>query len=677
MLRHILIGMVLLGMMGVGVSWGQDAIEDLMSMDLEELLNLEITVATGAKSLTPRESPGIVSVITEEEIRSSGARDLIDILYRVPGFAFGTDVEGVENVGFRGNWAHEGKMLLLLDGLENNELSYNTLILGNHYPVDHIKRIEIIRGPGSSIYGGNAELGVINIITKSAEDLNGVAVSAIYGQLEDTFRRRNISLSAGKKMGELGLTLHTFFGQGNKSDRDYTDGAGNSYNMKENADQNPLMVNLGLNYRGLSVRGMMDRQSTTQRNIFGANIPPAADPLPTHFHSYHGAIKYAWQLNEKLTITPALRFRRHYAYHALDEDVAKIMALDAENAALFIYERYTQRITEEVTASYDFNSNLNVLGGVQSYQESAHAGEDDRSNFAGPDFDYSKKEISFSDVSAFAQMLMKTSLVNITAGGRYDSHSEGSSAFVPRLGLTRVFSDLYHVKLLASQAFRTPSLINVDLNADIKSEKTTVFELESGIKINANMFLTANLFDITLKDAIIYGVDDNGEFYANREKTGSRGVEFEFRFQTGMNSQVFSYSYYSSENKNKIEDYMVPRLEGEEGFMDDLVLAFPKHKFTLSSTYQLSSQFTFNTNLIYQSKTYGYASGTVQEFNFTLLDAYLRWHHFGVKGLELGVGCYNIFNVDYFFIQPYNGGHNPIPGMGREWLVRLSWSPTK
>jgi outer membrane receptor for ferrienterochelin and colicin len=119
----------------------------LDEMTLEELLDVKVSVASN-KEQTPRSSPGIVTVITAEEIADSGARDLSDILLLVPGFTFGVDVLGVTSIGIRGNWAQEGKALLLWDGQEINEGYYGNLALDNHFPVDQIKKIEIIRGLG-------------------------------------------------------------------------------------------------------------------------------------------------------------------------------------------------------------------------------------------------------------------------------------------------------------------------------------------------------------------------------------------------------------------------------------------------------------------------------------------------------------------------------------------------
>jgi len=81
---------------------------DIFEMSLEDLLNTEVSVAS-QKSLGQRESPGIITVLTEDDIRLSGARDLIDLLRLVPSFEFGFDVEGVVGLCVRGTLAHEVK----------------------------------------------------------------------------------------------------------------------------------------------------------------------------------------------------------------------------------------------------------------------------------------------------------------------------------------------------------------------------------------------------------------------------------------------------------------------------------------------------------------------------------------------------------------------------------------
>ena len=111
-------------------------------------------------------------------------------------------------------------------GQELNELAYSTLQLGNHVPVEQIEKIEIIRGPGSVIYGGFAELAVINVTTRGAKELDGIAVSGTYGQLPSALGRRNLSIQAGREIKSvpgLSASASFFVGEGNRSDTLYRD----------------------------------------------------------------------------------------------------------------------------------------------------------------------------------------------------------------------------------------------------------------------------------------------------------------------------------------------------------------------------------------------------------------------------------------------------------------------
>src|SRR5689334_7917649 len=97
------------------------------ALSLEDILNLPSTIAA-RKALTQRQSPSIISIVTSEEIRNSGARDLYEILKtQVPGIQFGQDVDGLTGIAVRGLWSNAGKVLLLIDGLEANEEVFATL----------------------------------------------------------------------------------------------------------------------------------------------------------------------------------------------------------------------------------------------------------------------------------------------------------------------------------------------------------------------------------------------------------------------------------------------------------------------------------------------------------------------------------------------------------------------
>ncbi len=194
--------------------------EALFEMSLEELMQVQVSVAFKKES-TQRESPGIVTVITRDEIQKSGARDLIDILRLVPGFDVGFDISGAYGVAIRGIWANEGKVLVLMDGVELNDDMYSTFQYGHHIPVDIIDRIEVMRGPGSVMYGESAELGVINIKTISPQKEIDVLVSSTFSRMKETFGREGVTGFYGTKKDDLSFSVASYYEWGNFTDRTF------------------------------------------------------------------------------------------------------------------------------------------------------------------------------------------------------------------------------------------------------------------------------------------------------------------------------------------------------------------------------------------------------------------------------------------------------------------------
>src|SRR5205085_2163990 len=119
-----------------------------------------------------RLAPATTTVITQEEILQRGYTDLIDILKDIPGFDisiyYGQLYANVYQRGFRTD--NSEKFLLLFDGVEENDLWSNFADISQQYPLTNIKRVEVIYGPASTMYGPNAYSGVINVITKEPED---------------------------------------------------------------------------------------------------------------------------------------------------------------------------------------------------------------------------------------------------------------------------------------------------------------------------------------------------------------------------------------------------------------------------------------------------------------------------------------------------------------------------
>ena len=133
----------------LGALSSASAQDDMFDLELEQLLEIKVNVASGSRSLSLAESPGIVSVLTREQLLKSGVKDLAGALKKIPGIGHAVNSYGViGGLSVRGLAGFDGKVLVLLDGIELNERAYGTVYLGNRIPVELIERIEVIRGPG-------------------------------------------------------------------------------------------------------------------------------------------------------------------------------------------------------------------------------------------------------------------------------------------------------------------------------------------------------------------------------------------------------------------------------------------------------------------------------------------------------------------------------------------------
>ena len=177
-LLNLLISSLLCGTASVHASNETDSSADYFSMSLEELLNVKISVATKTEQNLSL-APSSVTVFDHATIQRMGVENVYDLLNYVPGFQVtrAVDLAGESRINARGVSSEKGHVLVMINGQRLNETYFGRATLYNRYLVTHnVKRVEVIRGPGSAIYGSNAFLGVVNIITE--EEKNNVRIQA-------------------------------------------------------------------------------------------------------------------------------------------------------------------------------------------------------------------------------------------------------------------------------------------------------------------------------------------------------------------------------------------------------------------------------------------------------------------------------------------------------------------
>jgi len=270
----------------------------------------ELVIATRHK-IPVKKAPAIATVITAKEIRNMGARNLLDILRKVPGIGVSIhDMSAYDAVEIRGiKTSTSEKILFMVDGHSvNNIVTGDSLKTFIYLSADAIKRVEVIRGPGSALYGANAFVGVINVVTKKAEDINGLQVTAGAG----SFNTQHYNLIFGHKENELKISGYL----------DYLDTDGQSRFIEEDAignsgktDDNQEKPEMGLyiEYKNITLKGGYLKNNGGP--YIGAGLA-LNDESVQKWEQYYIDIAYSDDITDKTDITARLYgdFARHNPY---------------------------------------------------------------------------------------------------------------------------------------------------------------------------------------------------------------------------------------------------------------------------------------------------------------------------------------------------------------------------
>jgi iron complex outermembrane receptor protein len=184
-----------------------DTDKPLKELSLQQLSNIKVTTLTRSPQSVSK-TPAAVYVITNDDIRRSGATSIPEVLRLAPGVEVARIDSDKWSVGIRGFGSRLARsVLVLIDG----RTVYTTLLAGTYWEVQNVvledvERIEVIRGPGGTIWGPNSFNGVINIITKSAKDTHGTLVSAKAGNIDQGML--NFRYGGGDKEGKLNYRVY-------------------------------------------------------------------------------------------------------------------------------------------------------------------------------------------------------------------------------------------------------------------------------------------------------------------------------------------------------------------------------------------------------------------------------------------------------------------------------------
>jgi iron complex outermembrane receptor protein len=564
-------------------AYSRDA--DLTDLTLEQLLQIEIEVSSASKyAQKTTEAPSAVQVISANEIQRNGWKTLTETLSSLPGI-YASGNGGYDFLGARGFLVpgdYGTRFLLLIDGKPNNDNIYQQAMFGNEGWLDllNIERIEYVPGPGSSIYGSNAQFGAVNIITKKAGE-QPVTQAGITNSQDG---RRGVSVSTRRKVDETGLMLA--YTQSDKAGRDRTYNASMGTLIRANGTPSTDGVAQRLDRQSNKQFLMrMDSEDASFTLIsHERNTTPSAALYLTSFNDpslqiIDGGTSLNFDIQHKISDAVSSSFRVGYTdfyyrgsypyfapgvgyYHNYDATQGKLLDGEANLLAQAGKHRILTGIEfakDLVARQANFYSIDPALLGV--------------SNF---DTNHPKQRVGL-----FVQdewQLTDSLISNI--GLRFDKSSSLSGAMSPRLGLIWQANTAWTFKLLSGKSYRLPSQyemyygdgITFFPNPNLQPESIRTIEAVSEWRANEQTRWQMSLYDNHLNN-LITKLDNTGTSmaqYQNRGGAHTQGVELGYIHESG--GGLFARSSLSVGHAN---DDNGQRLDNSPNWLGKLSLSAP------------------------------------------------------------------------------------------------------
>ena len=682
-MKHLVLFVLLVGVTSVSIAESNKlACKDFKDVDtldipLEELMDVPVATSASQQAACTNEAANIVNLISREEILNRGARDLIDVLQLVPGFIPSMNIAGVVGMGMRGISAEDGKMSVFVDGIMLTEQIYAQTPIGGRFPIEQIDHVEVIRGSSSILNGNFAEIGMINIITKNAKKAEGLAVTTDYGRFQRGEARKNISVSAGKIFDELEISFSGKANESQRSDRFYHDAHGGSFDMANNSQIDSLYGNLNLKYKELNLRLLSDKYDVEQRDGVGDTMEPVGNYNTVGFTTHAAKLDFEHPFTANFKINSNFDFSRQTPWETTVnfDDGKPPIATEREQADHYKFNAKATWMADSgsylaIGNSYQIDEYLKIK---LSNETETHANNSD--------------SLSLTDYSAYVEGVYKTEWTDILMGGRFDYYNQFGTNFAPRVALTKQL-DKFHYKFLYTHAFHAPTLGNYQLNVSyngintlgrhappIMPETTYNYEVELGYAFSPNLEVIGNIFYTEIDNIFTYTFDENWtDYFVNAKGLGTYGVESEIRYKNSLLGRFdFGYSFYQSARNTLPMNYQVTNENGNVLY-PNMNLGFPTHKATLNHTFNFTSDFSFNHTFIFMSDRFGYNGAALAHYKPEwIYNAYFRYKDMPIKGAEVGLGLYDVFNSRYQYVQQANGGHPALPAEARELMLRVSY----
>jgi len=600
-------------------------------LPLDELLDTPISTASKYEQNLSAAAAS-VTVVTAEDIERYGWTTLDQVLRAVRGFYVSYD-RAYSYIGVRGvsqPTDYNVRILLMVNGQPTNGYVFGDALAGTALALDlaSVERIEIVRGPGSALFGNHAMLAVIDVITKGADAIDGIGASLLAG----SYGKRGASVHAGRtSTNGVGFTLSGYWQETEGTDLYFPeyDSPETNDGIARNRDFDDLhSFSATLKFGNLRV-GMITRARKK-------GVPTAY--YDTDFNGDAPSIDRTDILS---------------ASYSRSAGVGKQWMVRAWNDRTAYEGRYPYGGVQEIEYSRSHS-----IGGEGQFRWDL--GPNHRMTFGTEYVDVRKAEdryeadffnTPFRSISHYFQdEYQPTKTIALTVGLRYDTYSHTGGSVSPRAGIVFTPNDSSTFKLLFGRAFRIPSAYELQWAPDVKPEKVRSLELVWESRLSPVLFATAAVYDLHV-DRLIESTDSGS--YQNLGAIVSHGAEagIEYRRPDGIWAQVS----YTLQTGNDAEDLPLRNA--------------PRHMFNAGVSTSPWKAMHGGLEAIYESERYTLAGNRTP--GYLLVNGTLA-RNLGA-GLKLAVSAENLFDVRYSLPVGPELRPDSIVQDGRSFTVRLSY----
>ena len=620
--------------------------------DADLLSLLESKVVTGTRTEEDAINASLsIKIISSETISDHGYETITEVLRDVGGFFIRSDMN-YDYVGVRGverPSSYGGTMILLLNGHKINDVVFDAAFFGveNIINLDNVERIEIVKGPASSVYGTGGMLSVINVITKSPEKNSGGKLDFSYG----SFGSSRLEAAYSGTLDDLSFSLSGAALSSEGPDHYYSE-----YDFPENnnglAEGLDWEENIGI-YSDI-------RYKNLELGIFWGNrskgVPTAAWEMKfndmaarSRDRRFFADLKYNEQLSSSLGIKSRISFDEYF--------FKGVYPYEYEDAVYDEYDSDLGRwIDSEVELAWDINSSNRLISGLQ-YQNimvSDYIYWDEEAEYINLDMPYNIISVFLED------RWQVNSKLSILGGLRYDHYSINDNSFSPRISIVFNPMDNSAIKLIYGEAYRVPNVYELKYmdpgiakaNPALKPERNRLGEFRIEKLFSEVFFVDAGLFHSWIINFISQVEDpDDGQFqFQNSDIVSVSGLDIDMIFKVSEVLDLKSYYTY----------HLI--LDGESR-----VVNMPEHIYKFSVCSKPLAGLTLSANINFESERET-LNGNYTD-NLVLFDVFasylFRTDNWLIKNINFSLKVHNLFDKKYSLPGSNEHLQDAIPQWGR------------